>query len=264
MAGALADRAQQGVADERELAFAAHEPRTEALDAHTDARDDLLHPIGAHGLRLALSGHGRQLVRDDRSADEPMGLPPDHDLAGAGAGLEPLGGIDRVTGNQRVAARRVAHHHRARVDADAHGEAHADRLLELVVQADKSLAHLDRRVHRPQRVVLVHHRRAEDRHHRVAHELADRAAMALDDGCHLPEEPGHEPVQALGILALADGRRADHVAEKRGDRLAGFARRLDRPERRSARPAEAAAVVATLAALRAAPHGWSLRALQPR
>ena len=42
------------------------------------------------------------------------------------------------------------------------------------------VAQLDRRANRTERVVLAHGRHAEDRHHRVADELLDRAAVPLD------------------------------------------------------------------------------------
>ena len=47
------------------------------------------------------------------------------------------------------------------------------------------IAHLDRRPHRAQRVVLVDVRQPEDRHRRVADELLDRAAVALEDRAQL-------------------------------------------------------------------------------
>ena len=60
---------------------------------------------------------------------------------------------------------------------------------EVCVQGGEDDAHLDRRPHRSQGIVLVDLGHAEDRHHRVADELLDRAAVAFDRGSHRREEP---------------------------------------------------------------------------
>ena len=57
------------------------------------------------------------------------------------------------------------------------------------------VAHLDRRPNRAQRVVLVDLREPEDGHRRVADELLDRAAVALEDRAE------------LGVVARHDSRR---------------------------------------------------------
>ena len=59
--------------------------------------------------------------------------------------------------------------------------------------------HLHRRPARPQRVVLVHDRHAEHRHHRVADELLHRAAVRLDDRLHPLEVAGQQRPQRLRI-----------------------------------------------------------------
>ena len=61
------------------------------------------------------------------------------------------------------------------------------------------VAHLDRRAARPQRVVLVHDRNAEDRHHRVADELLHRAAVRLDDPLHPLEVARQQRPQRLRV-----------------------------------------------------------------
>ena len=76
-----------------------------------------------------------------------------------------------------------------------------------------------RRAHRPQRVVLVHDRHAEDRHHRVADELLDRPAVAFDDRVRR-RSSGPSRRERLGIEPLAEARRAGHVGEQDRDDLA--------------------------------------------
>ena len=58
--------------------------------------------------------------------------------------------------------------------------AETQRDAHLLGHRRQPLADLGRRPHRPQRVVLMHLRDPEHRHHRVADELLHRPAMALD------------------------------------------------------------------------------------
>src|SRR5262249_15672248 len=81
----------------------------------------------------------------------------------------------------------------------------------------------DGRPHRAQGVVLVHLRDAEDRHHRVADELLDGSAVALDDRLHLVEVAAHQRPQDLRVDGLPKRGRAGDVAEEDGDDLAVLA-----------------------------------------
>ena len=70
-----------------------------------------------------------------------------------------------------------------------------------------------------QRVVLVHERHAEDGHHRVADELLDGAAVPLQHDARLVEVAQHHAPGRLRVDRLAEGRRADDVAEEDRDGL---------------------------------------------
>ena len=105
-------------------------------------------------------------------------------------------------------------------------------------------------------VVLVRDRGAEDRHHRVADELLDGAAEALE----LVPEAGvvraEQRAHLLGIHLLGARREADEIGEEHGHDLALLEPRLlGRRERRAARVAEAGAFRVLLAAARARDHG---------
>jgi hypothetical protein len=115
----------------------------------------------------------------------------------------------------------------------------------------------------------VQDRDAEHGHHRIADELLNRAAMALDHCLHRFEVAGHHPAQALRVEALAERGRAGHVAEEDSDRLSQFAGGgLLRGERGGAAPAEAKTVRVFSAATRADQHkmslGRRLRRIRPR
>src|SRR5262249_40473337 len=75
------------------------------------------------------------------------------------------------------------------------------------------------------------------------------------------EVPRHDPAQRLGIEPLTQGRRADHVAEQDGDRLANLAGgSRGRLEGRPAREAELRHVGVVLPAPRTVRHGAKVRA----
>jgi hypothetical protein len=62
-------------------------------------------------------------------------------------------------------------------------------------------------------------RHAEHRHHGVADELFDRAAVALDRHAHGVEVPLRDESKLLGIEDLAHRRRPREVAEDDRHRL---------------------------------------------
>ena len=88
------------------------------------------------------------------------------------------------------------------------------------LELGERVAHLDRRADGAQRVVLVHHRHAEDGHDGVADELLHAAAVALDDPLHPLEVACEQRAQPLGIERLAERGRAGQVAEENRHRLA--------------------------------------------
>jgi hypothetical protein len=80
------------------------------------------------------------------------------------------------------------------------------------VELGQRVAHLGRRTHGPQRVVLVRDRHAEHRHHRVADELLHATAVPLDDCLHALEVAGEQGTQCFRINGLAKGTTYPHVA----------------------------------------------------
>ena len=163
-----------------------------------------------HADRLGLALERERLDRLDVHGvpDQPVGRVPEQDLAGAGRLLEAGRDVDGVARREPLARARVARHHLAGVDAGAHRDLDAPLGHQVDVQTGERVAHLDGRAHGPQRVVLVHHRDAEDGHDGVTDELLDRAAVPLDDGAHLVEVAGHDAAQRLGVEPLAERSRA--------------------------------------------------------
>ena len=73
---------------------------------------------------------------------------------------------------------------------------------------------VERRPDRAFGVVLVGDRRTPDGHHRVADELLDRAAVALDDVAGEVEVAGQQLPGLLRVAALRERREADEVGEQ--------------------------------------------------
>ena len=78
----------------------------------------------------------------------------------------------------------------------------------------------ERGAHRPLRVVLVRERDAERRHHGVAGELLDDAAVRRDAVRDLVEEARQARADDLGVGARDELRRADEVDEEHRRELA--------------------------------------------
>ena len=101
--------------------------------------------------------------------------------------LEPRGRVDDVSRHEPLALSRVGVE---RDDRLAGVHRYANLQLELrvaAVQLADRVADPERRPDSPLRVVAVPDRRAEDRHHRIADELLDRAAAGLDLRTHALE-----------------------------------------------------------------------------
>ena len=104
-------------------------------------------------------------------------------------------------------------------------DAGADRELEAAILRVELLDRLEdpqRRPHRALGVVLVRDGRTEHRHHRVADELLDGAAEALDLLFQASVVRPQRRADVLGIGLLGLGREPDEVDEQDGDDLAFF------------------------------------------
>ena len=229
--------------DETQLGVAPDERGLEALLAllARDAGDHARRPPQSQRLGLALDHVLAAVLIGDRLRGHLARGLVDVDRAGLGDALHTSGGVHAIAHHQRL-GRVVARRDLARDHAGARPQpGRADFLAE---HAD--LVHqLQSRTYRPLRVVLARHRRAPDRHHRVADELLDGAAVTLDDrACGLEVAP-QELANVLGVAGLGEARVADHVDEQ--DRDEAHLRRDDRarighrrrgPERRPALVAE--------------------------
>jgi hypothetical protein len=196
-----------------EVVLSTDEGRGDRPSERRHVVEQIEHAEGLHRLALALQLERLGRLRADLIADQPLRGRADQDLVRVGGLLQPRGDVYRVPGDQRL-ARAGDHLAGVHADADLQSE-HAD-----------GLPHLDRGAYRPERVILVDLRQAEDRHRGVAHELLDGSPVALEDRAELAVVTRHELTKHLGIGPLAECRRADEIAEHDGDGLADARRRL--------------------------------------
>ena len=171
------------------------------------------------GSDLPFSTSGEHRLGPNGIAHQPERRVADQDLVAAGRRLQALCDHDGVARRECLPVGRVAGDYLAGVDAGTHPDPDPMGRLELVVQLRELVAQLDRRAHRPQRVVLVHERDAERRHDRVADELLDRAAVPLQDLAGRLVVAGPDVAQRLGIELLAERSRIGHVAKDERDGL---------------------------------------------
>ena len=113
----------------------------------------------------------------DRRLGGALGRLADEHGAGLGRGLHPRRGVDEVAGDHALALR--AERDRRLAGEHAGARARAGRRL-LAERGDRG-DEVERGAHRPLGIVLLRDRRPPDGHDRVADELLDRAAVALDD-----------------------------------------------------------------------------------
>ena len=89
--------------------------------------------------------------------------------------------------------------------------------LDSRAEARDGIDQFERGANRPFGVVLLRDRRSPDGHHRVADELLDRAAVALDHVARQVEVAGQRLADVLRVTLLGKRREADQVGEQDAD-----------------------------------------------
>ena len=207
------DRLEQrdlvGPADERRLAPDLQPRRGHGEGAGGHERGD--------GLGLALEVQRLERVVGDRRRGGAARAVAHGDAARLPGRLQACGDVDGVA-DDRVALPDRARQHLAGVDADPQLEGDVVEVaLELGVDLAHRLLHAEGGANGALGVVLVRHRRPEDRHDVVADVLVDLAAEALDLLAQAPQAAVDERLDRLGIHALGDRGVAGEVGEQDGD-----------------------------------------------
>ena len=119
------------------------------------------------------------------------------------------GGVDDVAGDHPLVRGADRHRRLAGQHAGASLDARAERL--------DRVDQLERGTNGALGVVLVRDRRAPDGHHRVADELLDRAAVALDHLAREVEVARQRVADVLRVTLLGERREADEIREQDAD-----------------------------------------------
>ncbi len=159
-----------------------------------------------HGLTLALQRQRLDGLRLDRVSSQAQSRLAEQGLTGLRGLLQPRGNVDGVTRREPLLG---ARDHLAATDADP----------PLDAELGQGQLHLRRCLERAHCIVFVHGRQPEDRHHGVADELLDDAAMALDDRLHALEIAREQRTERLRVERLAERRRTGDVAKQHGHDL---------------------------------------------
>ena len=220
------------VLDLAELALAADERRLEPLrlELAAHSRDDPQGPPERHLAVLALQLEPSRVLVDDRALGRPPRRLAHEHRARLGDRLCPGRRVDQITGNHPLAARADGHGRLAGQHASARAQL---RSADFVPQRGDRRDELERCAYGPLRVVLGRHRRAPDRHHRIADELLDRAAVQQHEAPARVEVAGEQLADLLCVPRLGERREPDQVCEQDGDEASLGERRLDARRRRN-------------------------------
>jgi len=209
-----------------ELCVAADEPGQSALSACLKTgprRARPRHLIDLHGVGESLDRHEAKRLHLNVALRQRQRIGRDHDRAGIGDLLHARGQVSRLA-DRRVVHVEItadrAHDDLARVepDPDLHDDAVTSEGLFCVTF--HQVLHAERRVARPDGMVLVGQRRAEERHDPVAHDLVHGPLVAVDGLHHVFQDRVEEFARFLRVTVGQKLHRALEVGEKHRDLLA--------------------------------------------
>ena len=184
--GAPRPHVVEGRFHQAQLALAADEGRgqPEALEAAGGARgrERVQHAIDPTGSLLPLSWISSRGANAKAWCVELIRRVGYQDFARRRRALQARGGVDGVAGHRvgGVGGRAdPTRHHRAGIDPDVQREWPPHPPLPAEIQRAHPVAHQEGRAQAALGIVLVRARGPEDGHHRIAHELLDKALVAL-------------------------------------------------------------------------------------
>ncbi len=225
-AGAL-ERSSERV----ELALAPEERRTSLPEVDPEARPRLECFPDRDRRRLALGLDRLRLAVVDHVIGRAVGRLADEDAVDRRGRLKAGGGVDRRRPTPFPRPRRCGHRERS----SASPVLTATRNWSSLPLLRNPVADRERRTDRALGVVLVRGRSPEERHHRVADELLDSAAEALELLAQMRVVRSEQSADVLGVELLGAGGEADEIGEEHRHDLALLAHRRRRSlERRAA------------------------------
>lgn len=220
-------------------------------------RLDRYEQAGRNRLRFAFCCDWVDALDCDRFRNKPVRVLAKQDLIRSRVLLQARCDVDCVARHEFLPDGRVASDDLTGVQANAKRHCGAKATLHLPAEESETVAHLGRRAHRAECIVLMRERQAEHCHDGVADELFDGAAVTLDGLAGRAEVLPHDAADRFGIQLLGECSGAGDVGEEHGHRLPDlvFSRR---GEWRTAEIAEARILADIAAAVGAYRHGDSL------
>ncbi len=203
------------------------------LDVHAVSRTPLDGPKDRDRLALSLGLDRIGLLEGDGTVGRAVGRLVDEDPVGRGGGLQAGGGVDNVAGGHafaRLGARVQRDEGLARGDPDPHLEVarFLGPLSDRKCGADGALG-----------VVLVRGRRPEERHHSVADELLDGAAVPLELVSQALVVRTEDGLHVLRVQRFGARGEPDEVGKEHGHHFAFPASLAHAVLARSASPSSA-------------------------
>ena len=201
------------ITQQPEFLVAPHKWSLEAFGAPLPAAlgNDAESPPSGHRRRLAPQDVVAGLLVGDRAAGGPLCRLAHQHAVGGRDRLEPARGVDEVARDHALVhsterdGRFAGQYRRARFEAAAVGTRvqRPHRLDQVECGPDGALG-----------VVLLCDRRPPDRHDRVADELLDGAAVALDDLARPVEVAREQVAHGFGVAVRGERGEADQVREQ--------------------------------------------------
>ena len=244
------DAGMEQVLDQPQLGVATDERRFQPVDplVTADVADDTLCGPQLGGRGLALEHVLTRAGEGDRAARQPQRRVVGQHLARLRCRLHPRRGVDRVAGDHALADGVEVHRDLSRHDA---GSRRQPGRADLGAQLRNGGYDVEGGAHRSLGVALGGEGRAPHRHHSVADELLDHAAVAGDDRAGRLEVARQQLADLLRVTRLRQRGEPDEIAEQHRTHAPFGARRGDGRgrdgsrgpsagrQRRSAVPAEA-------------------------
>ena len=141
------------------------------------------------------------------------GAVADVDHSRFGDGLDARRSVHQVAGDHSFAGHAEVHRNLSGEQPRTGAE---PRCADLVAERGDGVHQFQRGAHGPLRVVFLDRRDAPDRHHRVADEFLDRAAVANNDRPRGVEVAAEEFAHVFRVALLRERRETDEVGEEHG------------------------------------------------
>lgn len=178
-------------------------------------------PVDKDVAAFTPQGLRAKTVEGKGMAGEAIGQRPDEDIVFAGHGLQALSGVHRVAGHRIgfcTDRAEAAGDDGTAIDTDMQAERHAGAGVPALADLSGPTDHIECGPERPDRIVLMSDRRAEQRQQRIADELVDEAAISLDRLGHLFEQFVLQYPHDFRVDLLAQSREAAEIGKEHGHR----------------------------------------------